>query len=253
VPRSNLTYFALVDCDVPDLDQFLELSPEAQVVAHQTLLEKQNKDGAAMTLLKAMEAIMKQAAKYTEKVAELTIDNNLKTEKVAELTIDNNLKTEKVAELTIDNNLKTEKVAELTKEIVDTNVLTGDQFCSKLRFRRDCSTSTAHFHKDAPAVIHDVDEELLIDMPPEFYKCRCFPCFESTFLLGEADTEKAFNILVDAVIQALRRIGYLPENFILVTSSQVNLLDAIPDIGLFAGANRYLCGVIEVKKSLITF
>jgi hypothetical protein len=168
VPRSNLTCFALVDCDVPDLDQFLELSPEAQVVAHQTLLEKQNKDGAAMTLLKAMEAIMKQAAKYTEKVAELTIDNNLKTEKVAELTIDNILKTEKVAELTIDNILK-------TKEIVDTNVLTGDQFCSKLRFRRDCSTSTAHFHKDAPAVIHDVDEELLIDMPPEFYKCRCFP------------------------------------------------------------------------------
>jgi hypothetical protein len=88
-------------------------------------------------------------------------------------------------------------------------------------------------------------------MPPVFYKCRCFPCFESTFLFGEADTEKAFNILVDAVIQALSRIGYLPENFILVTSSQVNLLDAIPDIGLFAGVNRYLCGVIEVREHVL--
>jgi hypothetical protein len=46
-------------------------------------------------------------------------------------------------------------------------------------------------------------------------------------------------------------VSLLSVNFILVTSSQVNLLDAIPDIGLFAGANRYLCGVIEVKKHVL--
>jgi Family of unknown function (DUF5898) len=211
---------------VTNATQFKALSVEEQERALRGLRSKHNKSQTERNMLETMKVIM-----------DLTKDNEL-------LTKDNEL-------LTKDNELLTKDNELLTKEIVDTTVLTGNEFCSQLRFRGDFSTSTAHFHKDERAVIHDADEELLIDMPPEFYKCRCFPCFKSTFLLGEADTEKAFNVLVDAVIQALHRIGYLPENFILVTSSQVNLLGAIPDIGLFAGVNRYLCGVIEVKKHVV--
>jgi hypothetical protein len=122
----------------------------------------------------------------------------------------------------------TKEKERLTRELADTGRITGNDFCSRLQFI-PTSKLPPLFNNDVSAEIINVTEEL-IEMPPEFWACHSFPQFKNPFFVGAEDTTEAVDQLVETVIHALIRIGYLPQDCILTTHRGVNLLGAEPKL-----------------------
>jgi hypothetical protein len=221
---------ALTDGDLPNLDHFKILPIDKQEEAYDRVCAQHTNDPVRVMRLQVMETII-----------QLTREQEQLTREKEQLTREKEQMTREKEQLTREKE-------RLARELADTGRITGNDFCSRLQFIPASKLPPLFtVSNDVSAEIRNVTEEL-IEMPPEFWACHSFPQFKNPFFVGEKDTTEAVDRLVGSVIHALIRIGYLPQDCILNTHLEGNLLGATPKISLLLGKNHCLCGAIEVKK-----
>jgi hypothetical protein len=153
-----------------------------------------------------------------------------------------------IASLEAQNRQKDAVIAQKDAEIEETGMLTGEKFCSQLLFKPGFSDSPACLHtneKEASVVESKTFDRL--EMPRKFWLTRAFPRLQCHGITNESEAQDLMTQVAKGVINALTASGVLRADELIVVP-QFNLLDAIPDLMILWGRNRYPIGTVEVKK-----